>query len=188
MSQSQKLRHDSLGLLVEQPRLFTLPHTVRPLDDCSVLLAIGRCRSPLSRMQTEDGRKDAILHPTSDELVASPAAHVAADIMTPPAVANIGGRCGKLWLKLQRCPADNGVTREADRIPLTAWSGKPGENDSLSAITSAIQILEMVQHPGRERERSSAKPPSAGNSRHEARTITDLYRGCASVRLAANQS
>jgi hypothetical protein len=99
-------------------------------------------------MKTENWRKDTILHPPCDKLVTSAASHVAAYVMTPPAVANVGSRGGKFGLKFQRRPADNSVAREAYWIPLTAWPGKAGEDNALSAIASTIEILKMVQHPG----------------------------------------
>jgi hypothetical protein len=101
----------------------------------------------MSRMKTENRRKDTVLHPARDKLVTSDSAHVAAYVMTPPAVADVGSRGGKFGLKLQRCPANDRVAREAYWIPLTAWPGKSGEDNPLSAITCAIEKLEMVQHP-----------------------------------------
>ena len=95
-------------------------------------------------MQTENRGKDTILHPTSDKLVTSPTEKVAANIVTPPAVANIRSRSSELWLELQRCPADDGVTREAYRISMAARPAKSREYDWLLAITSAVQELEMV--------------------------------------------
>jgi hypothetical protein len=104
----------------------------------------------MSRMKTENGRKDTILHPPCDKLVTSAASHVAAYVMTPPAVANVGSRGGKFGLKFQGRPTNNSVAGEAYWIPLTAWPGEPGEDKPLSAIASTIEILEVVQHPGQD--------------------------------------
>jgi hypothetical protein len=113
----------------------------------------GRCQVslPMSRMQTEYRGKDAVLDPTGDQLITSSAEHVAAYVMTPPSVADVRGSRSELWLKLQRCPADDRIAGKADRVAMTTWPAKPRKYDSLSAVASGIQELEMVQHPANER-------------------------------------
>lgn len=105
----------------------------------------------MSRMQTEYRGKDAVLDPTGYQLITSSAEHVAAYVMTPPSVADVGGSRSEFWLKLQRCPADDRIAGKAYRVPVTTWPAKPRKYDSFSAVASGIQELEMVQHPANER-------------------------------------
>ena len=102
-------------------------------------------------MQTEYRGKDAILDPTGYQLITSSAEHVAAYVMTPPTVADIGGSRSEFWLKLQGCPANDRIARKAYRVPMTTWPAKPRKYDAFSAVASGIQELEMVQHPANER-------------------------------------
>jgi len=108
-------------------------------------------------MQTEYRGKDAVLDPTGYKLITSSAEHVAAYVMTPPSVADVRGSRSELWLKLQRCPADDRIAGKAYRVPMTTWPAKPRKYDSFSAITSGIQELEMVQHPANERISDSSR-------------------------------
>ena len=109
-----------------------------------------RASSPVRRMQAENRREDAILHPTGDQLVTSCAEHVAADVMTPPPITNVRGRCRKFWLEFQRGPADDGVARKAYWVAVTTRPAVPREDDAFLAVTSSIQELEMIQHPRNE--------------------------------------
>ena len=45
---------------------------------------------------------------------------MAADIMTPPSVADVGGCAGKVWLEIQGFPGDVGVSGKSDRIAVGA--------------------------------------------------------------------
>lgn len=45
---------------------------------------------------------------------------MAADIMTPPSIADVGGCAGKVWLEIQRFPGNVGVSGKSDRIAVGA--------------------------------------------------------------------
>jgi hypothetical protein len=123
----------------------------------------------MSRMQTEYRGKDTVLNPTGYKLITSSTEHVAAYVVTPPSVADVRGSRSELWLKLQRRPADDRITRKAYWVPMTAWPAKSRKYDSFSAVASGIQELEMVQHPANERisGSSSHRWPECGSTHHK---------------------
>lgn len=62
-----------------------------------------------------------------------------ANVMTPPGIANVGGHGGKLRLKIQGSPGDNGVTGEAHRVAVTAGPGITGkEGATFKEISKTI--------------------------------------------------
>ncbi|MNI51417.1 hypothetical protein D3C73_1061450 [compost metagenome] len=74
---------------------------------------------------------------------------MAADVMAPPAVSGIRRTRRKVRLEPKRFPGDDGITGEADRIPVAAKSGIPREGERPLLLSAAIQIMIVVQHPER---------------------------------------
>ncbi len=60
-------------------------------------------------MQPHDRGEDAELYPAGRELVVARPAHVSANVVAPPSVADVGSGAGKLGLELERGPAHDAV-------------------------------------------------------------------------------
>ena len=103
MTQTKEIIHCAAHFHTEVPRLFSTEGTVRAV-------------------QTVDRRKDSVLIPSCFKLIVTVAEHMAADIMTPPSVADVGGCAGKVWLEIQGFPGDVGVSGKSDRIAVGARS------------------------------------------------------------------
>ena len=98
-------------------------------------------------VQPHDGRKDAQLDPAGGQFIVLVAHHMAADVVAPPAIAHIAGVGGEIGLEVQRFPGDDGIPREAHRIPVAAHAGVAGEGHPPLAVPHAVQIVVVVQHP-----------------------------------------
>ena len=73
-----------------------------------------------------------------------------ADVMAPPAVADIGRGRGEKRLEGKALPGDVGIAGKADRISVPAKARPAGEDETaFFAVASQIQKMEMVQNPQR---------------------------------------
>ena len=82
MTQTKEIIHCAAHFHTEVPRLFSTEGTVRAV-------------------QTIDRRKYSVLIPSCFKLIVTVAKHMAADIMTPPSIADVGGCASKVWLEIQ---------------------------------------------------------------------------------------
>ena len=82
LGHSKDATHCAAHFHTEVPRLFSTEGTVRAV-------------------QTIDRRKYSVLIPSCFKLIVTVAKHMAADIMTPPSIADVGGCAGKVWLEIQ---------------------------------------------------------------------------------------
>ena len=130
MAQAQRLADQAPRDLAEAPRLLG--------DE-----AVG------GRVQPQDRREDAELHPARDELVVLEAEEVPADVVAPPAVAGVGRGRRELGLELQRLPADDRVAGEADRVAVAADPGVARERQRPAAVARRVQVVEVVEQPQR---------------------------------------
>ena len=64
-------------------------------------------------MQTVNWGKYAKLYPAKCQLIVTIAKHMSADIVTPPAISNIGSCAGKIRLEIQGLPGYDTITGEA---------------------------------------------------------------------------
>ena len=90
------------------------------------------------------GEKQPELHPSRGEFVIPYAEEVPADVVAPPAVADVGRGRREERLEGERLPRDDGVAGEPDRIAVTARTGVPGEGQR-----PVIAEVEVVEHPQR---------------------------------------
>ena len=91
MAQAQEFIHRSAHLRLKAPGLLAVKLIFRAV-------------------QTVDRREHAELIPSSLQLIILVAVHMTADIMTPPAVTDVGSRTGKIGLELQRFPGDHRIS------------------------------------------------------------------------------
>ena len=103
----------------------------------------------IGRMQAVNWAEHPNLQPPQVKFIILVTKLMAADIVTPPTVAGIGGRSGKIWLKIQALPGCEGITGEAQRIPMTSQTGITGQNHGTFSIPAVIQRVVMVQRPER---------------------------------------
>ena len=130
MTQTKEIIHCAAHFHTEVPRLFSTEGTVRAV-------------------QTVDRRKDSVLIPSCFKLIVTVAEHMAADIMTPPSVADVGGCAGKVWLEIQGFPGDVGVSGKSDRIAVGARSCIAGEGHRTFSVSSTVKKMIVIQHPQR---------------------------------------
>ena len=78
-------------------------------------------------VQPGDRREHAELGPADGELVVLVAEEVAADVVAPPAVADVARGRREVRLEVQRRPGDHRVAGEADRVAVAADPGVAGE-------------------------------------------------------------
>ena len=71
-------------------------------------------------METHDRRKYAQLIPAAFQLIIPIAKVMAANVMAPPAITNIGGCRSKVRLKIQSFPGNKAIAGKADRISVGA--------------------------------------------------------------------
>jgi hypothetical protein len=101
------------------------------------------------RVQAQDRREQAELHPAGGELVVAHAEDVAADVVAPPAVADVRRRGGELGLEVQRRPRDVRVAREPDRVAVAAGPRVARERERPPAVAPGVEEVEVVEHPQR---------------------------------------
>ena len=97
MPELHDLSNRNFALCPVQPRFFAHPF-------------VGR------GVQSHEWRPHTRLDPPGSALVISEAAKMPADVVTPPAEADVRGRRGELGLKVEAGPGVDGVAREADGV------------------------------------------------------------------------
>ena len=80
-------------------------------------------------MQSVDRAERAELVPAGLQLFVAVAEHVAADVVAPPAIPDVGSGGGELRLEGERFPGHDRVSGEADRVAVGAGAGVPGEGE-----------------------------------------------------------
>ena len=128
VAQAQLLLHDGRRLRPVRPRL------------------LGR-EQILGGMQPHDGRKHAEFQPARGHFVVARAVHVAADVVAPPRVADVGGRRGEVRLEVQRVPGDDGVAREAHRAAVRAGACVARQDQAAPAVALRVAVVPLVEHP-----------------------------------------
>jgi hypothetical protein len=103
----------------------------------------------LGAVQPEDGAEDAELHPAGEQLAVLDAAHVAADVVAPPAVGDVGRRGRHVRLEGQRRPGDDRIARKADRVAVVAQPAPAREDERPLAVTGQVIEVEMIEPPQR---------------------------------------
>ena len=98
-------------------------------------------------MQAHNRGKDTQLVPAQGQLIVAVAEDVAADIMTPPTIADIAGRRREIRLEVQRFPGHVAVAREAHWIAVATRSGITREGNALRATGLNIVVVIVVEHP-----------------------------------------
>ena len=130
MAEAQRVAHRGARLRGVQPRLLDQEPVAR-------------------RVQPQDRREEAELDPARGQLVVAHAEDVAADVVAPPAVADVRGRRGELRLEVERRPRDVRVAGEADRVAVAARAGVAGEGQRAPALAPGVEVVEVVEHPQR---------------------------------------
>ena len=110
VAQTQRVHHRGAHVTVEVPRLLA-----------------GERR--VGRMQSVDRAERAELVPAGLQLFVAVAEHVAADVVAPPAIPDVGSGGGELRLEGERFPGHDRVSGEADRVAVGAGAGVPGEGE-----------------------------------------------------------
>ena len=103
MAQSERIAHSHFCFFFEAPGFF------------SVKLAAGAVKS-------HNGRECTKLGPAGHHLIIFIAHHMTADIVAPPAIADIGCGFCKIRLKIQRLPGGHRITGKSDGITMAARS------------------------------------------------------------------
>src|SRR5699024_6400112 len=75
--------------------------------------------------------------------------HMAADVMAPHAVSNVGGCSCKVRLESKRCPGHNGISGKSYGIAVASRSCVSGKSHRAFSLSPTVQIMVMVQHPKR---------------------------------------
>ena len=97
-------------------------------------------------MEAEDGGEDAELDPAGEEFGFFYAAHVAADVVGPPGVGDVGGGGGEVWLEGEALPGDGGVSGEADGVTVGAEAAPAGEDEGpFLAVAGEVVEVEVVE-------------------------------------------
>ena len=130
MAQAQEIIHGRAHLRLKAPGLLAVKLIFRAV-------------------QPVDGRKYAQLIPAPLQLVVLIAVHVPADVMAPPAVADVGRRAGEIGLEPQGFPGDHRVSGKAHGISVGARPRVTGEGHRPLSVPGIVQEMEMVQHPER---------------------------------------
>ena len=101
-------------------------------------------------VEPQDGTEHAELHPARVEFAVFHAADVAADVVAPPAVADVGGVRREIRLEGERIPGDMDVARETDRVAVVAQAAPAGEDEGpLRRVAAEVVEMEVVEEPER---------------------------------------
>ena len=103
-------------------------------------------------MEAQAWAERAKLDPTSEKLPIH-RAEVAADVVTPPAEAHVGGGGGEVRQRGQCRPAAECIAAEADRIAMIPEAAPAAEDQRALAPASRVGEVQMVEpgeriHPG----------------------------------------
>ncbi len=130
VAETEKLPHHLMNLHGETPGLF--PSEV-----------------PFGAVETVDGREHPELYPAQNQHIVPGSAHVSADVMAPPAVADVGGGAGKVRLKVQGRPGSHRISGKTDGIAVRAVAGIPGKGHGTLSVPAAVQEVDVIEHPQR---------------------------------------
>ena len=100
-------------------------------------------------MQPHDGGVLSELHPAGIQLVATDAEHVAADVVAPPGVADVGRVRREIRLEIEALPGDHCVARKTERIAVRACLRVAREDQRPLAVAPGIQRMVVVECPER---------------------------------------
>ena len=100
-------------------------------------------------MQAVDRREHAELHPAGRELVIAKAFHVPADVVAPPAVADVRRGRRETRLERERLPRHDRITRETHGVTVRAGARKPRERERALDRPLAAREMLVVEHPQR---------------------------------------
>ena len=156
VAQPQVGLHGGAGVAAVAPRLLGVEHRV-------------------GRVQAVDGGEAAELDPAGRHLIVPDPEHVAADVVGPPVVADIGGCRRELGLEAQGVPGGDRVPGEADGRAVARGVGEAGEGYGtaarggaggvgpdgfgragaggsgsvigICALAPGVQVVHMVEHP-----------------------------------------
>ena len=140
VAQAQEFPHHSLRLLLKAPRFFSIKFTA-------------------GTVKPHNRRKYAELRPPRLHLVVLIAPHVASDIMTPPAIADIGSVGRKIRLEIEGFPCGDGIARKSYRIPVASRTRIPGKCHRAFSLPLTVQKMVVIQHPKRIQSRNFAVIP-----------------------------
>ena len=98
-------------------------------------------------MQAIDRTEHAELQPSEIQFVVFFSAMVSADIMTPPSIADVGCRCGKIGLKAERRPVDHRISAESQRITVRPDPRVARQNQRTLALRRLIADVIVIQTP-----------------------------------------
>ena len=71
-------------------------------------------------VQPKNGAEHAILHPACVQFRFFQTVRVPSNVVAPPAVANVGGGGGKIWLEIKAIPIYMGIAGEANGVAMVA--------------------------------------------------------------------
>ena len=74
---------------------------------------------------------------------------MAADVVAPPSVADVGCCRREPRLHGKRLPCDDRIAREADRIAMAPGSRIPRERETALSATFTVLIMVVIEHPQR---------------------------------------
>ena len=130
MTQSERIAHGHFRFFLKSPGFF------------SVKLAAGA-------VKPHDRRECAKLRPASHHLIVFVAQHMTADVVAPPAIADIGCGFCKIGLEIQRLPGCHRIPGKTDRITMTARSCIAGEGHRPLAFSLTVEEMKMIKDPQR---------------------------------------
>ena len=82
--------------------------------------------------------------------------HVTADVVAPPAIADVGRRGGKVRLEGEAFPVDEAIARKAYGIAMAAGATVAGKGQRRVAPAGRVQVAGVVQHEQRVYARHAA--------------------------------
>ena len=111
-------------------------------------------RSPLvervlGAVQPEDRAEDAKLNPADEQLPVLDAAHVAADVVAPPTIGDVGRRSRHVGLEGQRRPGDDRITGKADGVAVVAQPAPAREDERPLALAGQVVEVQVIEPPQR---------------------------------------
>ena len=110
------------------------------------------------RVQAQNRTKYAKLHPTRIQFRILHTKHVAANVMTPPAITDIGSRCCKVRLERQRFPVDPCIAGKSQSDNGDCPIHPSAKNKrSRCAVTRQIVMVQVIEPPERIEAGQTAK-------------------------------
>ena len=111
----------------------------------------------IGTVQAQNRTEHPELHPARIQLCFFYSLHMPADVVAPPAKADVSGGSGEVWLKGQRRPVHVAVPGETHRITVVTQT-TPAREDEASPFlcTRPVVKMEVVQPPERVETRQAA--------------------------------